>query len=120
MESRIFINDYVCYSYHGFLPQEQQLGQEFRVSLELGFDLPEKVEDRLEQTVDYRRAVEAVQQVMTGPPHLLLETLAAGIVQLLLEIPGVNEAKVTVCKPNPPIPGVQGGVSVEITRVRGE
>ncbi len=120
MKSRIIIKDIVCYGYHGVLPQEQQLGQEFRVSLELSCDLPEQVEDRLENTIDYRRAVEAVQQVMTGRPRLLLETLAADMAGLLLDLPRVNEATITVCKPNPPIPGVQGGVSIEITRVRGE
>jgi 7,8-dihydroneopterin aldolase/epimerase/oxygenase len=118
MKSRIMIKDLVCYSYHGVLPEEQQLGQEFRVSLEMNFDLPETVEDELESTIDYRLAVEAVQKVMTGRPRLLLETLAGEIAGLLLELPRVNEVKVRVCKPNPPIPGVQGGVSVEITRVK--
>lgn len=119
MKSRITIKDLVCYSYHGVLPQEQQLGQEFRVSLEMGFDLPEEVEDQLEDTIDYRLAVEAVKKVMAGQPRLLLETLAGEIARLLLQLPRVNEATVTVCKPNPPIPGVQGGVCVEVKRLKG-
>lgn len=118
MESRIYIKDIVCYGYHGVLPEEQRLGQEFRVSLEIAFDLPIGAEDHLEHTVDYRRAVEAAQQVMSGPKRLLLETLAADMAARLLNLSRVQEVKVTVCKPNPPIPGVQGGVSVEIQRGR--
>ncbi|HOL17104.1 MAG TPA: dihydroneopterin aldolase [Bacillota bacterium] len=118
MKTRIKINDIVCYGYHGVRAEEQQLGQEFRVNLDLGLDLPAEVDDRLENTVDYRLAVEAVQQVMTGPKRLLLETLAEEIAGLLLQLPLVLEATVTVCKPHPPIPGVQGGVSVIITRTR--
>ena len=118
MKTRIKINDIVCYGYHGVLPEEQHLGRAFRVILELGLDLPAGVDDRLENTVDYRLAVEMVQQVMTGPQRLLLETLAEEIADLVLQLPRVQEATVTVSKPNPPIPGVQGGVSVAITRSR--
>jgi dihydroneopterin aldolase len=48
----------------------------------------------------------------------LLETLACTIADKLLAISGVIEVAVEVRKPNPPIPGVQGGVSVMVTRAK--
>jgi len=121
METRIYIRDIVCYSYHGALPEEQLLGQEFRVCLEILLNLPVTgTKDRLEDTFDYRCAVEAAQQVMSGPKRFLLETLAAEIADSILEFPQTREVKVTLCKPNPPIPGVQGGVCIELKRFRGE
>ena len=113
---RIIIERITCYAYHGVLLEEQTLGQEFQVSLELGIDLSGHRQDEIDTAVDYRTAVAIVEKVMYGPSKNLLETLACEIAEQLLLINGVNEATVEVRKPNPPIPGVQGGVSVVATR----
>lgn len=118
----IQVRDITCYGYHGVLPEEQALGQEFRVSLELNLDTASPETDRLAETVDYRNAVEVVCRVIEGPPRRLLETLAEEIAAGLVNLHGVSEVKVCVCKPHPPIPAVGGGVAVEIRRskVRGQ
>lgn len=113
---RVIIERIVCYGYHGVLLEEQSLGQEFQVSLELGVDLSNHREDRIESVADYRSAVSIVEEVMYGQPCQLLETLAARIADKLLGIDGIIEVTVEVRKPNPPIPGVQGGVSVVLNR----
>ncbi len=113
---RIIIERIVCYGYHGVLLEEQNLGQEFQVSLELGVDLSNHSEDRIESVADYRSAVSITEEIMYGPPCQLLETLASRIAEKLLDIEGIIEATVEVRKPNPPIPGVQGGVSVILSR----
>lgn len=120
MKIKIKINEITGYGFHGFLFEERRLGQEFRVSLELDADLPGLGSDRLEDTVDYRRAVEIARRAIEGKPRLLLETLAAEIARELLTLPRVQEVQVRVVKPHPPIPGVDGGVAVEISRSRGE
>lgn len=113
---RVVIERIVCYGYHGVLLEEQSLGQEFQVSLELGVDLSNHSEDRIETVVDYRSAVSIAKEVMHGPPCRLLETLATRIANKLLCIEGVIEVTVEVRKPNPPIPGVQGGISIIVSR----
>ncbi len=115
---RIIVERIVCYAYHGVLLEEQTLGQEFQVSLELGIDLNNHREDQISAVPDYRSAVSAVEEVMYGPSQQLLETLACRIADKLLALEGLLEATVEVRKPNPPIPGVQGGVSVVVTRGR--
>ena len=113
---RIIIERIVCYGYHGVLLEEQTLGQEFQVSVELGLNLPEHCDDNIGSVPDYREAVAMVEEVMYGPSCRLLETLACRIADMLLTIPGIVEAAVEVRKPNPPLPGVQGGVSVMVSR----
>jgi len=114
--NRIIIEDIVCYAYHGVLPEEIKIGQEFRVSIELGVDFSGLNDDRIDQATDYRQAVKIVEEIMQGKPCRLLETLACRIADKLLSLPKVEETTVEVCKPNPPLPGVQGGVSVLINR----
>lgn len=113
---RIIIERIVCYGYHGVLLEEQTLGQEFQVNLELGIDLAEHSEDRIDAVVDYRKAVAVVEEVIYGESRQLLETLATLIADKVLGLKGVLEVAVEVRKPNPPIPGVQGGISVVVTR----
>lgn len=113
---RVIIESFVCYAYHGLLPEETSLGQEFQVSLELGVDLSGHREDDLDQVLDYRKAVVVIEEVMYGDSCRLLETLACRIADKLLTLQGVLEATVEVRKPNPPIPGVQGGVGVMVSR----
>ncbi len=113
---RIVVERIVCYGYHGLLLEEQSLGQEFQVSLELGLDLSNHLHDQIDHVPDYRSAVSIVEEVMYGKSCRLLETLASRIADKLLTIDKVIEVTVEVRKPNPPIPGVQGGVSVIISR----
>ncbi len=115
---RVIVERIVCYAYHGVMLEEQSLGQEFQVSLELGIDLSGHSTDQIDNVVDYRAAISAVEEIMYGPSCRLLETLACRIADKLLALGGVIEAAVEVRKPNPPIPGVQGGVSVMVSRVR--
>ncbi len=113
---RIIIERIICYGFHGVLLEEQTLGQEFQVSLELGVNLSDHNTDSIDAVPDYREAVSAVEEVMYGEPRQLLETLATTIAEKLLNLDGVIEVAVEVRKPNPPIPGVHGGVSVLVTR----
>jgi len=114
----IIIENINFYAYHGALPEERAIGQEFRVNLELGIDLSahNELKDNLESVADYRQAVRFAEEVMQGDPCMLLETLACRIADKLLTIPGILEVKVEVAKPNPPIPSVRGGIKVAVTR----
>ncbi|HHX87066.1 MAG TPA: dihydroneopterin aldolase [Firmicutes bacterium] len=117
---KIAINNISVFGYHGVLPSEQELGQEFQVSLVLGVDLSGLENDRLESVLDYRLAVDAVREIIQGSRCFLLETLAQRIARRLLSFPELQEVTVKVGKPHPPLPGVRGGVFVEIFRRQGE
>ncbi len=118
MGAMIAIREIVCYGYHGVLPEEQALGQEFRVNLELRLDRFAPEQDLLSETVDYREVVAIVLRIMEGRPRRLLETLADEIASDLLRLPGIGSVKVSVCKAHPPLPAVKGGVAVELSRTK--
>ncbi len=115
--TRIIINQITAYGYHGVLPAERSLGQEFQVTVTITTSpAKQPLQDNPDRVLDYCTAVEAVQAILTGPPCRLLETVAERIAGRILALPGVLETTVRVGKPNPPLPGVQGGVWVEISR----
>jgi dihydroneopterin aldolase len=113
---RIILNGMAFYGRHGELPAERELGQRFRVDVELTTDLgPAGVSDRLEDTVDYVVAYDIVRAVVEGKAHNLLESVAREIADRLTSLRGVDRATVRVHK-RPPVPGEFEDVAIEVTR----
>lgn len=104
------------YGRHGVFPAERELGGRFTVDVELEGDLrAAAAADRLDGTIDYTRAYEAVRAVVEGEPCHLLEAVAARIAERLLELPKVERARVRVHK-RPPLPGEFRSFGVEVVR----
>lgn len=103
--------------YHGVFPEERTLGQSFVVDVQLGLDLPTDSDD-LSQTVNYVEVAAAVEEIITGEPCNLIETVAGRIAERCLEQGLVQEVSVTVHKPHAPIPQTVADLSVTITRSR--
>lgn len=73
--------------------------------------------DRLADTVDYRRIVDAVGRVMNGPSRLTLEYLAQEIGRGILNLRGIVAVSVRVTKLSPPLtPGATSAVELELER----
>ncbi|MFC0230972.1 dihydroneopterin aldolase [Bhargavaea ullalensis] len=117
----IHLHEMEFYGYHGVLPEENKIGQRFRVSLSLAVDLAGAGRtDDLELTVNYADVFGLVRDVVEGEPVKLIETVAERIAKrVLAAFPGkVSGCRVRVLKPDPPIPGHYRGVEVDITRGR--
>ncbi|SHF49989.1 dihydroneopterin aldolase [Desulforamulus putei DSM 12395] len=121
MRDKIILKGMRFYGYHGVLPEEQRLGQQFEVDLELLTDLkPAGESDDLVRSVSYADVFDTVEQVITGPPCRLLEAVAENISRRVLQqYPAVQEVKVAVKKPGAPIRGNFCYMAVEISRRRG-
>ncbi|MFN4195075.1 MAG: dihydroneopterin aldolase [Thermosynechococcus sp.] len=105
------------YGYTGALPEEQVLGQWFEIDIQLWFDMAQAAaSDRLEDTLDYRPLLQAIEQLMQQQRFQLIETLAAEILKLCLAPPQVQRAAVRVTKLAPPVPNFTGQISVEMVR----
>ncbi|WP_342507775.1 dihydroneopterin aldolase [Sporosarcina sp. FSL K6-2383] len=117
----IHLNEMEFYGYHGALPEENKLGQRFRVTVSLATDLSEAGKtDNLDKTVNYAKVYNVCRAIVEGEPVKLIETVAEKIAANVME---EFEAKVTgvrvvLIKPDPPIPGHYASVSVDITRGR--
>jgi 7,8-dihydroneopterin aldolase/epimerase/oxygenase len=106
-----------AYGYVGVLPEEQTLGQWFEVDLTLWRSLSEAGKsDRLEDTFDYRSSIQAVKTLVQTARFKLIEALAEEIAQQVLALGGVEQVRVRITKPAPPIPDFSGKVAVEIVR----
>lgn len=108
------------FGYHGFLPEENVLGQRFGVELELRLDLEEAAaNDDLTKTVNYAELYGRVKAIVEGPPSKLIEALARRIASDLLDTYTIiNEVTVRVTKPHPPFEIHFDGVTVELVRKR--
>lgn len=115
----IYLNDMEFYGYHGALPEENVLGQIFRVTVTLATDLKQAGEtDDLNATVNYAEVFELCKAVTEGKAYQLIESVAERIAAQILEryASQVKGCKVLIVKPNPPIRGHYASVAVEITR----
>lgn len=114
---RIRIHGIQFHGYHGVHEAERKLGQRFVVDVELALDLrPAGRQDDLAASVDYGQVHALVVEIGTREQFRLLEALADRIASAALARFPVERVTVRAMKPSPPIPGVIGGVSVEITR----
>ena len=103
---------------HGALPEEKDRAQPFEVDLDLATDLSVPgTTDALADTVDYGAVVAAVEQVVTGERHRLLERLATRIADDVLAVDTrIDSVTVIVRKLRPPVPVDLASAGVTITR----
>lgn len=106
-----------CYGYTGFLAAEQVLGQWFEVDLTLWLDLSNAGKsDRIEETLDYRSAIDVVKNLIKNSKFALVEKLAAAIADEILKLSKIDRVRVQLCKPAAPIPDFGGRIEIDITR----
>ncbi|MDE6310914.1 MAG: dihydroneopterin aldolase [Muribaculaceae bacterium] len=93
------------HAFHGVLPSERVIGNEFEVDIRLEFNASQAMEtDDLAATVDYGAAVGIVTDEM-AVPSALIEHVAGRIRKALREaFPMVTGGSVRVSKLAPPIP----------------
>ena len=109
------LHDLRFFGHHGVHPEEQILGQEFQVDVELELPLPADP-DLPEDTLDYVEVFKLVEEAVEQERFRLIEALAAEIVRRLGERFTPPRVTVRVRKPHPPIAGQLGSVEAEISK----
>jgi dihydroneopterin aldolase len=116
---KILLRGLTFYGFHGVNPEEQALGQRFRVDVTLWADLaPAATSDAVADTVSYATVYKRVRALVEGPPSALLEHLAGQICADLLALdPRIARVRVRVTKLQPPLKGAATGTAgVELER----
>jgi 7,8-dihydroneopterin aldolase/epimerase/oxygenase len=104
------------FAYHGVLEEEERLGQRFYLDAELDVKLSDAIEsDSIAETVDYGIVFLEIEKVVRGRRRYLIEALALDIAKALCRrYSQISRAKITVRKPNAPVPGVLDHVQVTV------
>lgn len=103
---KITLTEIQAYGYHGVYPEENEKGQEYRVSLTLSLDTNKaRSSDNLEDTVDYSSVVDHIVYEVQNTQFSLLERLGGHLVEHLFnQFPKVQALELNLTKPQPPHP----------------
>jgi dihydroneopterin aldolase len=106
MISKIVLKDMKFYAFHGMLPQEKCVGNNFLVTLSLAAPLGEALRsDALNDTINYAAVYSLVKKEM-DIPSCLIEHVAGRILRSLKNtFPQITETELSLSKLNPPIAG---------------
>lgn len=115
--SKILLEDLKIHAFHGVLPQEKILGNDFIINVEIHADLQLAAQsDRLEDTINYALVNDIIHTEMAIPSQLLEHVLSRIILNLKHKFPEITLLKIKLTKTNPPMKGEMKGVSVEISQ----
>ena len=120
MSDKIILRGIEIFGRHGCSIEEQKLGQNFIVDLELNLDLKKSGKsDELSDTVDYSKILFEVEKIVGGTPKKLIETVAEEIAENILKnFEKIESVKVSLHKPFAPLPIKYIDATVEIFRKR--
>ena len=102
---------------HGVEERERESEQPFLYDVRL--QLAEPAADRIEETVDYRTAVELVREVSESRHFRLLEAMAAAVADALMERFPLETARVRVRKPQVQLDAPVEYSAATVERARG-
>lgn len=117
-KASIHLNDLHFFAYHGLYKEEQVLGNEFEINLEIGFTPSAFPIVHIADTINYADVYALVKKRMQIPTPLL-ETIAGDIAaEILAQFSLADYVNISINKLKPPIAQFIGslGVSLKVNR----
>lgn len=113
--SYILLENVKFHAFHGVLPQERKVGNDYQVSLRIGYDISRAmVSDDVNDTLNYAEVYQLLSQEMSVP-SALLERVAGRIGdRLFRKFPAIQSIDLTIIKVNPPMGADSEGAGVEV------
>jgi dihydroneopterin aldolase len=109
------VTDLHVFGRHGVHEEERERGQDFVFDVELAVG-ERGTTDRLDDAVDYVEVARAVQEVSDARRYALLEALATAVADELEQRFAPERVRVRIRKPAVRPAGLEGTVSVTVTR----
>ena len=112
----ITLKNCAFFARHGVHDEEEFLGQRFFVDAELDVEQGQAlVDDSIDDTVHYGIAFTEIEKIITGRRRYLIEALALEVAMTLCSrFPQIRRARISIRKPNAPVPGVLDYVEVTV------
>lgn len=111
----IHLHNIRMYARHGVHAEEAVIGNEFEVSLDVGFEPNEPIE-QLNQTLNYA-TVYAIVEARFTHAQKLLETIAQHIISDIKDMDErIKHINITIMKKTAPIPNFTGKAGISINK----
>ena len=113
--SRIYLKNARFHAYHGVLPQERTVGNNYVVNLVVDYDFTEAMEtDELSATINYAELYEIIKEEMAIPSKLLEHVAGRIGKRLFSEYSAIRQIQLAITKENPPFGADCDGAGVEV------
>lgn len=113
--SFIYLRNLRFHAFHGVLPQERETGNDYEVSIRIGYPIAGAMEsDNVSDTLNYASVYNIIRCNM-AEPAALIEKVAGNIAkELMAEFPEITSIDMEVVKRNPPMGADCDGAGVEL------
>lgn len=121
MTTYISLENLRFHAYHGVMPQEGVIGNEYTVNIRLKVDVSKAMaSDDVADTVNYAEVYERIKAEMETPSQLI-EHVANRIVQRLFKnFPTIEQIALKLSKRNPPMGADIDAAAIEVIIERQE
>lgn len=115
MSSKIYLRNVRFHAFHGVLPQEGIVGNDYLVNLVLDYDFSSAMEtDDLQGTLNYAEVYQKVREEMVTPSKLLEHVAGRIAHRLFSDFPEIQKLQLSITKVNPPMGADSDGAGVEV------
>lgn len=115
MSSKIYLRNVRFHAFHGVLPQEGIVGNDYLVNLVLDYDFSSAMQtDELQGTLNYAEVYQKVREEMAVPSKLLEHVAGRIAHRLFSDFPEIQKLQLSITKVNPPMSADSDGAGVEV------
>lgn len=114
-EFEIQLRDVMLFGRHGVLPQERQLGNQYRINVRLRIDASsfDAEADTLSSTISYADVFDMLKEEMDRSASLLESVAVRLSISLRQRWPHIRKGSIEIVKTVPPIPEMIGEAGVK-------
>lgn len=113
--SKIYLRNVRFHAFHGVLPQEGIVGNDYLVNLVLDYDFSSAMKtDDLQGTLNYAEVYQKVREEMAVPSKLLEHVAGRIAHRLFSDFPEIQKLQLSITKVNPPMEADSDGAGVEV------
>ena len=115
MSCKIYLRNVRFHAFHGVLPQEGIVGNDYLVNLVLDYDFSSAMKtDDLQGTLNYAEVYQKIREEMAVPSKLLEHVAGRIAHRLFSDFPEIQKLQLSITKVNPPMGADSDGAGVEV------